>query len=89
MLLSQQDKNALTKLVTSESVEEMVQRRVKKKAMVFGQDVTLESNNSTNDTASNGTVYKVDPMIVFRLYKDWVIPLTKVVEVEYLLHRLD
>lgn len=82
------DKDALTKLVTSESVEEMVQRRVKKKAMVFGQDVTLESRNNVNDTGSNVTAYKVDPSVVFRLYKDRVIPLTKVVEIDYLLRRL-
>ena len=78
-----QDKDALNKLVTSKSVEEMVQRRVKKKAMVFGQDVDV------NDTEGSRGTYKVDPLVVFQLYRDWVIPLTKVVEVEYLLHRLD
>jgi len=78
-----QDKDALNKLVTSKSVEEMVQRRVKKKAMVFGQDVDV------NDTEGSRATYKVDPLVVFQLYRDWVIPLTKVVEVEYLLHRLD
>lgn len=84
------DKDALNKLVTSKSVEETVQKRVKKKAMVFGQDVTLESKTDvSDDTGGNGTMYKVDPLVVFRLYKDWIIPLTKVVEVEYLLHRLD
>nr|WGT69855.1 chorismate mutase 2 [Crinum x powellii] len=84
-----QDKDTLTKLVTSKNVEEMVQRRVMKKAMVFGQDVTSESKDNVTDTGGNQTKYKVDPSVVFRLYKEWVIPLTKVVEVEYLLHRLD
>ena len=84
-----EDKDALTELVTSKSVEEMVQRRVKKKAMVFGQDVTLESNSNVNDTGGSQAMYKVDPLVVFRLYKDWVIPLAKVVEVEYILHRID
>ncbi|KAJ7958493.1 Chorismate mutase [Quillaja saponaria] len=77
-----QDREALLKLLTSESVEEMVKKRVGKKAMVFGQDVSLD----TNDNKGN---YKVNPSIVSRLYGQWVIPLTKLVEVEYLLRRLD
>lgn len=72
------------KLLTFESVEEMVKKRVAKKAMVFGQEVTL--NNSSNTT--NGK-YKVDPSVVSRLYAEWVMPLTKLVQVEYLLRRLD
>ncbi|XP_017700028.2 chorismate mutase 2-like [Phoenix dactylifera] len=83
-----QDKDALMKLLTSESQEELVKRRVKKKAMVFGQDITLDEND-TGDSNSNRTNYKVDPSIAYHLYGDWVIPLTKLVEVEYLLHRLD
>ncbi|KAL2517561.1 Chorismate mutase 2 [Abeliophyllum distichum] len=77
-----QDKDALMKLLTFESVEEMIKKRVEKKAMVFGQDVDL----SENDNVGN---YKVNPSVVSRLYGEWVIPLTKFVEVEYLLCRLD
>lgn len=72
------------KLLTFESVEEMVKKRVAKKAMVFGQQVAL--NNSTND---NEGKYKVDPSFVSRLYGEWIMPLTKLVQVEYLLRRLD
>lgn len=63
-----------------------------KKAMVFGQNVTTDSKDCADGTAGaegNGTVYKVDPSVVFGLYRDWVVPLTKSVEIEYLLHRLD
>ncbi|KAK1268081.1 Chorismate mutase 2 [Acorus gramineus] len=77
------DRNALMKLLTSESVEEMVKRRVKKKAMVFGQNVTL------GDDKDNKPRYKIDPLVVSRIYGEWVIPLTKIVQVEYLLRRLD
>ncbi|GLT76106.1 hypothetical protein SLA2020_477870 [Shorea laevis] len=76
------DKEGLMKLLTFEKVEEMVKKRVEKKAMVFGQEVTL-GNTDTN------VKYKVDPSVVSRLYGDWMIPLTKDVEVEYLLRRLD
>ncbi|KAL8153567.1 hypothetical protein V2J09_011327 [Rumex salicifolius] len=74
------DQKTLNTLLTDHKVEEMVKERVAKKAMVFGQDVTL-LNTSTNS-------YKVDPKLVSRLYNDWVIPLTKLVELQYLLRRL-
>lgn len=70
------------KLLTIESVEEMVVKRVKKKAMVLGQEVSLDRN-------VKGIKYKVDPSVVSFLYQKWLIPLTKNVEVEYLLSRLD
>lgn len=70
------------KLLTFQSVEDVIKQRVEKKAMIFGQDVDLEEKDS------NGTL-KVNPSVVSELYGDWVIPLTKFVEVEYLLRRLD
>nr|ACU19156.1 unknown [Glycine max] len=81
-LIRAKDKGALMKLLTYESVEEMVVKRVKKKAMVFGQEVSL-------DRDVKGIAYKVDPSVVSLLYQKWLIPLTKNVEVEYLLNRLD
>lgn len=70
------------KLLTFENVEEMIKKRVEKKAMLFGQEVSLRNLN-------NDGKYKVDPSVVTRLYGDWIMPLTKLVQVEYLLRRLD
>ncbi|KAJ0089942.1 hypothetical protein Patl1_12584 [Pistacia atlantica] len=81
-LIRAKDSDALMKLLTFEHVEEMVKRRVEKKAMIFGQEVALFSNGTEGKC-------KIDPSIVSKLYEDWVMPLTKVVEVEYLLRRLD
>lgn len=78
-----QDTDALMNLLTFTIVEEMVKRRVQKKAMVFGQTVTL------NATDINDSSYKVDPSVVGMLYDKWIVPLTKQVEVEYLLRRLE
>ncbi|KAI4337245.1 hypothetical protein L6164_015686 [Bauhinia variegata] len=64
-----QDQEAMMKLLTFESVEEMVRKRVEKKAMVFGQQVSLDSDEN------KGNKYKVDLSLVSRLYKQWVIPL--------------
>ncbi|KFK25367.1 hypothetical protein AALP_AA8G104300 [Arabis alpina] len=76
-----QDKEALMKLLTFEKVEEMVKKRVQKKAETFGQEVKCITGDEKN--------YKVDPLVVSRIYGEWLIPLTKLVEVEYLLRRLD
>lgn len=77
-----QDRDALMKLLTFESVEERVKRRVAKKTMLFGQEVSLNDNCDEKKL-------KIDPAVVSRLYEEWVMPLTKLVEVEYLLRRLD
>ncbi|KAG0491293.1 hypothetical protein HPP92_004691 [Vanilla planifolia] len=76
------DKDALMKMLTFECVEEMVKKRVEKKAKVFGQQVTIEDKCGEVD-------YKVDPSVVSHMYGEWIMPLTKLVEVEYLLRRLD
>lgn len=71
------------KLLTFEKVEEMVKKRVQKKAETFGQEVKCVFSGADENK------YKVDPLVVSRIYGEWLIPLTKVVEVEYLLRRLD
>ncbi|KAG8375442.1 hypothetical protein BUALT_Bualt10G0100400 [Buddleja alternifolia] len=77
------DKDALMKLLTFESVEERIKKRVEKKAMIFGQDVDVQDNDN------KGNKCKINPSVVSQLYGDWVMPLTKFVQVEYLLRRLD
>ncbi|KAK8918497.1 Chorismate mutase 2 [Platanthera zijinensis] len=72
------DSESLMRLLTSTSVEEAVVRRVFEKAKIFGQDVNLQKNS---------TEAKVEPSVVSMLYQQWVIPLTKRVEVDYLLRH--
>ncbi|XP_006289852.2 chorismate mutase 2 [Capsella rubella] len=79
------DREALMKLLTFEKVEEMVKKRVQKKAETFGQEVKCISDSGDGSEKK----YKVDPFLVSRIYGEWLIPLTKFVEVEYLLRRLD
>ncbi|MBA0774251.1 hypothetical protein Gotri_009472 [Gossypium trilobum] len=78
------DKKTLMDLLTAPAVEKAVKKRVAKKASIFGQEVKVGE-----DSDENKGKYKVDPAVVSRFYGDWVIPLTKDVEVQYLLHRLD
>ncbi|TYH15701.1 hypothetical protein ES288_A05G063100v1 [Gossypium darwinii] len=78
------DKKTLMDLLTAPAVEKAVKKRVAKKARIFGQEVKVG-----DDSDENKGKYKLDPAVVSRFYGDWVIPLTKDVEVQYLLHRLD
>ncbi|KAL6867603.1 hypothetical protein ACP4OV_015627 [Aristida adscensionis] len=88
-LIQSKDRDGLMKLLTSETQEDVVKRRVEKKAMVFGQSITLDGPIHTGEKNSSQASLKIDPSVVYKLYEQWVIPLTKQVEVEYLLHRLD
>ena len=60
-----------------------VVERVRRKAASFGQDITDSSNEQQPST------FKVEPSTVATLYEKWIMPLTKQVQVAYLLQRLD
>ncbi|KAG6654202.1 chorismate mutase 3, chloroplastic [Carya illinoinensis] len=79
-----QDRAQLIELLTYETVEEAVKKRVEMKAKIFGQDVKINQEEDVADP-----VYKIKPSLVADLFGDWIMPLTKQVQVEYLLRRLD
>nr|GMC97243.1 Chorismate mutase 1, chloroplastic [Ipomoea batatas] len=79
-----QDKNKLMELLTYPTVEEAIKNRVEVKTRTYGQEVTINAGGSKGDP-----VYKINPSLVAELYGDWIMPLTKEVQVQYLLRRLD
>lgn len=79
-----QDKGKLMDLLTYPAVEEAIKKRVETKAKTFGQVVTVGFGED-----AVGPAYKIKPSLVADLYGDWIMPLTKEVQVEYLLRRLD
>ncbi|XP_022933948.1 chorismate mutase 1, chloroplastic-like [Cucurbita moschata] len=79
-----QDKQKLMDILTYPTVEEAVKRRVEMKATVYGQEVTTDAPK-----AESRATYKIKPSLVADLYGDWIMPLTKEVQVQYLLRRLD
>ncbi|KAK6931295.1 hypothetical protein RJ641_003088 [Dillenia turbinata] len=79
-----QDGAQIMALLTYETVEEVVRKRVEMKAKTYGQEVMIIEDNDKSDP-----VYKVKPTLIADLYRDWIIPLTKEVQVQYLLRRLD
>jgi chorismate mutase len=72
------DRDALWALLSDANVERDLLARVENKARNYGVDVTH---------GGTGDVYKVEPRRIMEIYQDFIIPLTKVVEVEYLLVR--
>lgn len=61
---------------------------MRRKAAIYGQDVGAAP--AEGDASEGAPVqYKVSPDTIAMLYDKWVMPLTKQVQVEYLLRRLD
>ncbi|CAI0388347.1 unnamed protein product [Linum tenue] len=79
-----QDREGLMALLTYPEVEERVKERVELKARTFALEVTMKEGKVESET-----VYKIEPDLVADLYGRWIMPLTKEVQVEYLLRRLD
>ncbi|CAK9142380.1 unnamed protein product [Ilex paraguariensis] len=79
-----QDRAQLMELLTHYNVEEAIKERVNMKAKTYGQEVGFNQEIDAIDP-----VYKIKPSLVANLYGDWIMPLTKEVQVEYLLRRLD
>lgn len=71
-------------LLTYPEVEEVIKRRVELKTRTYGQEVMCGRGENEADPA-----YKINPCLVASLYEDWIMPLTKEVQIEYLLRRLD
>ncbi|ONK60389.1 uncharacterized protein A4U43_C08F17900 [Asparagus officinalis] len=78
-----QDSEELMRMLTYKSVEEKVKRRVQAKAETYGQEINIgkEKDRSLRH-------FKIQPSLVAELYDEWIMPLTKEVQVEYLLGRL-
>lgn len=83
-MIEERDIAGLENAITNEAVEKQVLARLQKKAINYGKD-PLDV-----DAPINGeTPGKVDVKTVVEMYRSFVIPLTKEVEIEYLLRRLD
>ena len=77
-LIKAGDRQGIDDAMTNSKVEQQVLDRLRMKAEMYGSDPNL----------SPDAPKKVDAEVVVAMYKDHVIPLTKVVEVEYLMQRL-
>ncbi len=77
--LQRGDREALHRLITDERTEQQVLQRVKRKAVSYG-------GGGKVSPGSEGSL-GIEPEKVAEVYRQWIIPLTKQVEVLYLLQR--
>lgn len=77
-LIKAGDTAGIAAAITDEKVEKKVLERLRLKAKTYGSDPSI---------GADGPV-KIDADAVVAMYKDYVIPLTKEVEVDYLMQRL-
>jgi chorismate mutase len=78
-LIKARDTKGIDEAITDAKVEQKVLDRLKLKAETYGTDP---------DSSITSASAKVNADAVKAMYKDWVIPLTKEVEVDYLMQRL-
>ncbi|KAL4360500.1 hypothetical protein GQ457_04G033320 [Hibiscus cannabinus] len=83
--IKEQDRDRLMNLLTYPLVEESIKKRVEIKTMTYGQVV----KDDVLEDEERDPVYRIKPSLVANIYGDWIMPLTKEVQVEYLLRRLD
>jgi chorismate mutase len=75
------DPDAIWSLITDKVVEEKVLDRVSLKAKTYGRDPTISSSDGDQN-------YFIDPAYIREIYENIIIPMTKKVQVKYLLNRL-
>lgn len=80
-LIEKGDRDGIMELLTNRAVEERVIERVRLKAITYGQD--------PEEAANGKCTYKVEPSVVADLFDQWIMPLTKEVQVECLLRRFE
>ncbi|KAL6942126.1 chorismate mutase aro7 [Hanseniaspora vineae] len=77
-LIINKNVDGIMESITNSQVEEKILERLRVKAQVYGVDPTNKEGER-----------KITPEYLVRIYRDFVIPMTKEVEVEYLLRRLE
>lgn len=82
-MIKEKDIKGLMDGITNAAVEKQVLARMERKAINYGRDP------NEVDGANNTGTGKVNAKTVVEMYRNFVIPLTKEVEIEYLLRRLD
>lgn len=78
-LIKEEDRKGIDEAITNAKVEQQVLDRLQLKATTYGRD-------PASSAESPG---KISADAVVTMYKDFIIPLTKEVEVEYLMQRLE
>lgn len=87
-LIRAKDREGLMAFITKADVEAANIQRVILKARTFSQTIAAGAVGQLAPAPSQDTEYKINPDFVGQVFRDYIMPLTKDVEVEYLLARL-
>ncbi|KAH7328039.1 chorismate mutase [Stachybotrys elegans] len=79
-MIKAEDREGIAESITNRAVEKKVLERLRLKAQTYGKDPSVADG-------IKGPKINVDAVV--SMYEDFVIPLTKEVEVEYLMQRLE
>ncbi|KAG5922137.1 hypothetical protein E4U42_005586 [Claviceps africana] len=79
-LIEAEDRAGIAESITNKAVEKSVLARLRLKAQTYGKDPSISDKTEEH--------VKINVDAVVAMYEDFVIPLTKEVEVEYLMQRL-
>ncbi|ERS96754.1 chorismate mutase [Sporothrix schenckii ATCC 58251] len=82
-LIEAEDREGLGEAIVNKKVEQTILQRMRRKVETFGQEVSADGPATAAPSAN-----KLNAEAVVALYEEFVIPLTKDVEVEYLMQRL-
>jgi|Transcript_3850 chorismate mutase len=88
-LIKAGDREGIMEFITKRDVEERNIQRVILKARTFSQNIAAAEAGQLAPAPSSETTHKIDPEYIGTVFKDFLMPLTRDVEVEYLLQRLD
>ncbi|KDR82810.1 hypothetical protein GALMADRAFT_220810 [Galerina marginata CBS 339.88] len=83
------NREALEGLITKPEVERKLLVRLRVKASTYAQDIIVDGDTPANGVDTKNNTSKIDVDGVVDLYESYIIPLTKEVEVDYLLNRLE
>lgn len=88
-LIKARDRDGLQAFITKPDVEARNIQRVILKARTFSQNIIAGEDGQLAPVLSASTTYKVNAEYIGKVFQEYIMPLTKEVEVEYLLARLD
>jgi len=87
-LIKAKDRDGLMEFITKKDVEERNIQRVILKSRTFSQNIQAAEAGQLSPALSTATTYKLDAEYIGTIFRDFLMPLTKDVEVDYLLARL-
>lgn len=88
-LIKARDRDGLMAFITKPDVEARNIQRVILKARTFSQNISAAEEGQLAPVASLQTSYKLNAEFIGTVFRDFIMPLTKEVEVNYLLERLN